>query len=225
MERARIPSESFEATLEDGTPILFRPITPDDKERLQAGFERLSPESRYRRFFRAIDEFTKADLRYLTEIDYQDHFAWVATLPEEPGEPGVGVGRWVRLEPGLPLAEAAITVIDDFQHLGIGKTLLRLAAHSALSCGISAFRVWVLSENEPVLHLLQEFGARPGVWERGVMEVTVPLPPSIDLLEGSPAPLILRAVASSDVDASVASSGPAPVLRLRDQRADDRDDR
>ena len=36
-------------TLRDGSQAVIRPLTADDKEVLAAGFERLSPESRYLR--------------------------------------------------------------------------------------------------------------------------------------------------------------------------------
>jgi hypothetical protein len=38
-------------TLRDGSRVAIRPIEPDDREMLAEGFGRLSPESRYRRFF------------------------------------------------------------------------------------------------------------------------------------------------------------------------------
>jgi hypothetical protein len=76
--------------------IFFRRIQPEDKRRLLDGFRRLSPESRYFRFFSPISSLTDEQLRYLTDVDFKDHFATVAMLPDQPGMPGVGVGRWVR---------------------------------------------------------------------------------------------------------------------------------
>ena len=92
---AAAESDSVEATLEDGTRLLFRPIRPEDKERLSEGMSRLSPEARYRRFFRHIDYLSRKQLKYLTEVDFENHFAWLVTLPDRPGEPAVAVGRWV----------------------------------------------------------------------------------------------------------------------------------
>ncbi len=40
----------------------MRPVRPDDKGAIAAGFERLSPESRYRRFFTAMNRLSDADL-------------------------------------------------------------------------------------------------------------------------------------------------------------------
>ena len=46
--------------LRDGTPVVLRLVTPEDKEMLAAGFERWSPESRYARF---LAPKTSADRR------------------------------------------------------------------------------------------------------------------------------------------------------------------
>src|SRR5688500_7802015 len=116
--------ERFESRLEDGTRILFRRIRPDDKARLQTGMKYLSPESRFRRFFHHVDHLSDAQLRYLTEVDFKDHFAWLAVLPDLPGEPGVGVGRWIRTKDDPAVAEGAVTVVDQFQNRGLGKTFL-----------------------------------------------------------------------------------------------------
>ena len=93
-----MPHDEYAAALEDGTRVLFRRVRPDDKDRLQRGLAQLSPESRYLRFFGPLDHFTAGQLRYLTEVDFRDHFAWVATLPDLPGEPGIGIARWIRLK-------------------------------------------------------------------------------------------------------------------------------
>ena len=45
---------------------------------LLRGFERLSPESRYRRFLVALPELSAEKVRYLTEIDHHDHEAIIA---------------------------------------------------------------------------------------------------------------------------------------------------
>jgi RimJ/RimL family protein N-acetyltransferase len=190
----------MESTLDDGTRVLFRPITPGDKERLQQGLQRLSPTSRYMRFFRHVDRFTDEELRYLTEIDMTDHVAWVAILPDEPDRPGVGVARWIRMDDDPGLAEGAVTVIDDYQDRGIGSTLLYLAARSALERGVRAFRVYAMGDNRKVMDLLADLGAIPGEWEGGVLELTVPLGTSLEELDRSAPHMILRAVARGELE-------------------------
>lgn len=196
----RVPDTTYESRLADGTPVRYRPVRPDDKDRFQLGLQQLSPRSRYLRFFRAIDHFSEAQLRYLTEVDFHDHYAWLATLPDEPGEPGVGVARWIRLPGESQVAEGAITVIDRYQNRGIGKMLLHIAAISAIENGVKAFRIYAMGENRAVMQLLHEVGARLGTWDGGVLEVTVPLPPDPRDLPQTPAPLILKATAQGRLE-------------------------
>jgi hypothetical protein len=56
------PSDQTAVELDDGSPVLIRPIAPDDREALAAGFERLSPESRYRRFFAPVHKLIRRQL-------------------------------------------------------------------------------------------------------------------------------------------------------------------
>ena len=65
--------------LRDGSRVVIRPIEPDDREALAAAFERLSPESRYRRFFAPVSRLSERDLDYLTCVDHHDHEALVET--------------------------------------------------------------------------------------------------------------------------------------------------
>lgn len=200
---------SLEARLPSGERILFRPIRPDDKRKLQEGMAMLSPESRYRRFFRHIDHLSDQQLAYLTEVDFVDHVAWMAELPDIAGVPGVGVGRWIRLADERDVAEAAVTVIDSFHHQGVGRTLLWLLARSAIERDVKFFRAWTLGDNKPMLDLLQSMGARPGRWEEGILELTVPLPADPDALYETPAPLILRAVAQGQLETHAEPARPA----------------
>lgn len=188
------PAADFEGLLDDGARVRFRPIRPDDKQRLVRGLAQLSPASRYLRFFRDVDHFTADQLRYLTEVDFVDHCAWIADLPDAPGQPGVGVARWIRSRDAPAEAEAAVIVADDLQGRGIGTALLWVLARSALERGVEAFRVAVMGENHPMLHLLTQAGARRGPWESGVVELVVPL--TGELLGEPPTRLVLKAVAA-----------------------------
>ncbi len=200
---------SLETTLVDGRRVLFRPIEASDKERLQEGLKLLSPESRYRRFFRHIDHFTEHELQYLTEVDGTDHVAWIAILPDESGEPGVGVARWIRVKSEPDVAEAAVTVVDAFHHKGIGRTLLWIIGRVAIEKGVKYFRAYTMGENSSMLGVLESFGAIPGKWDGGVLELTVPLPTDPDALALTPSPLLLREVAGGRLEAHAEPSSPA----------------
>lgn len=210
--------DGFAGHLADGTDVLFRRVRPGDKQGFKDAFEKLSPESRYRRFFSNVIRLSDAQLSYLTEIDFVDHFAWVC-VTRDADEIGIGVGRWVRDRGDPGVAEAAVTVVDAYQRLGIGGTLLHLAMRSAVEHGIHSFRVWVLGENQPVVELLKRLGASPGRWEDGVLSMTVPLPRDPADLEATPAPLILKAVGTGRLESRGSVAGRIAPLLYRLQRS------
>jgi len=209
-----VPEERADGILKDGSRIIFRPITPADKELLRVGVERLSPESRYRRFFSPIAHLTDDQLAYLTEIDYVDHFAWIGILPGAGGE-GVAVGRWVRDPDNPESAEAAVTVADDYQSQGIGSALLVLMARTAIERGIKRFTLEVLGDNDPMLALMEHVGAIIDRREGGVVFMHVPLPASIEELEKTPAPAILKAAAEGRIQGEVGRRGIRTRFHVR----------
>jgi GNAT superfamily N-acetyltransferase len=145
-----------ETTLRDGSRVEIRPLGPDDKAGLAAGFERLSELSRYRRFLSPVHHLTARQLAYLTEIDHHDHEALVAVQPES--RDGVGVARYVRSDEHPEEAEFAVAVADDWQRRGLGTALVRELAARAREEGIERFTGLVLGENRPVLDLLEGLG-------------------------------------------------------------------
>jgi nucleotide-binding universal stress UspA family protein/GNAT superfamily N-acetyltransferase len=134
--------------------VVLRPIGPEDGAALQAAFERLSPESRYRRFFTSVSELAEGDVRYLTDVDHHDHEALVALAGD--GGDLVGVARFVRTGPAE--AEPAIVVADDWQGCGLGTVLLDALADRAREEGIEVFRASVLAENPEAIRLLTRLG-------------------------------------------------------------------
>lgn len=162
-------------TLRDGSDILIRPIEPSDKEQLIQGFERLSPESRYRRFLTPMARLSPRLLRYLTEVDHHDHEALVAESADG-GEP-VGVARYIRLADEPEAAEVAVAVVDDWQGKGAGTALVRRLAARAVEEGVERFSATCLAGNEDVLDLLEGLAAsRVTEMEGGLMEIEVALP-------------------------------------------------
>jgi nucleotide-binding universal stress UspA family protein len=141
-------------TLRDGTRVVIRPIAPEDRDELRAGFERLSPESRYRRFFSPVPHLSERQLDYLTRVDHHDHEALLAV--EEATGRGIGVARFVRTAPDE--AEPAMTVADDWHGRGVGTHLLAALAERAREEGIERFRAPVLAGNDDALTVLRRLG-------------------------------------------------------------------
>ncbi|MBI5105952.1 MAG: GNAT family N-acetyltransferase [Solirubrobacterales bacterium] len=131
----------------DGFPeLLVRPIRPDDKECLVAGLGRLSERSVYQRFLSPKPRLTASELRYLTEVDFTNHYALVAVLAKHP-EVLVAVGRWVRDAEDPSAAEVAIVVADDLQGRGVGTSLGGALAAAARERGVDRFTALMLPTN------------------------------------------------------------------------------
>jgi GNAT superfamily N-acetyltransferase len=160
--------------LRNGVRVRVRPIRPEDKPRLLDAFERLGTGSRYRRFLGHKKELTVDELASLTEVDHHDHEA-IAALDPESGD-GIGVARYVRLPDRPHVAEAAVTVVDDWQGRGVGGLLLRLLAERAREEGIREFDASLLTDNRAMLALFRGLGALRVVRAGPVQEIEVALP-------------------------------------------------
>lgn len=196
------------AVLRDGTAVRLRLVTPDDKELLRAGFERLSPAARYARFLAPKSQLTDDELRYLCEVDHDSHFAIGAVRDDGEGvEPvGLGIARFIRL-PESNTAEAAIAVADEAQHQGLGKLLFVRLVAAAAERGIERFRCEVLGSNAAMARLLAQISPDRSVEVGGgVMSIEIALPnvtptqlPVGDPLQ-SPMYRLFRAVAQNAVE-------------------------
>jgi RimJ/RimL family protein N-acetyltransferase len=187
-----------EHELADGTRVVFRPIRPDDADALRHAFERLSPGSRYRRFLGGVNELSDEMVRYLTNVDGENHVAICATVLslDLKEESIVGVARFVRLPDEPDVAEAAVTVIDDLHRKGLGRLLMMAIARAALEHKVTRFRGQVLVENAPMRHLLEEAGAVFKAQEGDALVFDVSLEPIAAPPGGSPLERVFRAVAS-----------------------------
>ncbi|MFH1808519.1 MAG: GNAT family N-acetyltransferase [Pseudomonadota bacterium] len=185
--------DPIEERLRDGGRVLIRPVCPEDKSALRAGLGQLSVQSRYRRFMAPIKDFTEEQLRYLTEVDYTSHMAWVAWDPDQRTS-GLGIARYVRIADEPEVAEAAVTVVDSHHSRGLGTLLLRYLSRSARQNGIHVFRGYVLEENAPMLRILSELGAQMEPEGNGVLRIETRIPDDDKLSLGSPAQ-VLKAVA------------------------------
>ena len=146
--------------LPDGAPLLVRRIRPDDKRLLELGLRRLSDQSVHRRFLSPKRSFSRAELRYLTEVDGSSHVALVAESPRQPVRQLIGVARFVRLPDEPDAAEAAIVVADDWQGRGVGSLLARELAARARGLGIRRFTATMAGDNVAAQRLLERLNAQ-----------------------------------------------------------------
>jgi GNAT superfamily N-acetyltransferase len=169
--------------LRDGTPVRLRLLDAGDRERLREGFERLSPQSRYRRFFTPIHHLTEAMLDRLSETDELNH---VAVGAERGGlvlgrRQGLGVARFIRLADQPDTAELALAVADELQGRGLGRLLVKTLCKVARDRGVRRFRALVLPENVAMQSLIHELDVdATSAVEDGIRTFTL-IVPEIDL--------------------------------------------
>ncbi len=195
--------------LRDGAEIVVRPIRPDDKDAIVAGFESLSPESRYRRFFSPLQKLTRRDLAYLTEVDHHDHEALIG-FDAESREP-VGVARFIRADEPAE-AEVAVVVVDHWQRRGVGTALLERLVERARQESIERFVALVLSDNREVVDLFQSLAPdrESRTSASGNLELVIELPEAGAAVPGT---LLGRALRAAAHGALVAN--PWRVIRER----------
>ena len=207
-------SDARRITLGDGAELLVRPVERDDKRLLNDGLRRLSPESRYRRFFRPLSELSERDLAYLTEIDHHDHEALAAI---DPGSGQlVGVARYVRgAEPQL--AEVSVVVGDPWQRNGVATGLLEHLVERARAAGVTHFTALVMDENTGAIKLFERRvrgRARPRRSSSGHLELLIELPEPGEL-RGSTLARVLRAAAHTAVIVNPYRVTREAIRRLR----------
>ncbi len=152
--------EPERVTLKSGRTVLIRPISAEDGPGLRAAYDRLSPESKYRRFLAPKPHLSLSETRYLVHIDGQDHVALVATSAEEP-ELILAVARFVRLDEEPTQAEFAVVVGDPFQQEGLATALMERLKPIAAARGITSFRATMLAENLAAHRLVRGFASTP----------------------------------------------------------------
>lgn len=141
----------------EGHTFAIRPIQPSDKYELQKGLKELSLESLRYRFFEYKKEFSPQELKFLTEVDHDQHCALVLVELLNDKEKGIGVARFVRSKKDPTIAEFAITIHDNYHSKGLGKFLLNRLIHYAKDKGIKTVVGEVDCYNHKMISLLKNF--------------------------------------------------------------------
>lgn len=160
--------------LADGGTVRLRPIRPDDAQRILDLHGRLSPDSRYYRYFTPRPSLTPQEAERLATVDHRTRVALVATLRDDV----IGVGRFDVL-PGTTDAEVAFVVEDAHQGRGLGSVLLEHLAAAAQERGVQRFSADVLADNRRMVRVFLDAGYRPShAYDSGVVHLTIPVEPT-----------------------------------------------
>jgi acetyltransferase len=170
------------AQLRAGTPVLLRPIKPEDEPRWTDMLARCSPETIYARF-RGHVAWGRHDIatRYCF-IDYDREIAIVAEHEAAGERQLLGVGRLIA-DPDHETVEYAVLVTDAWQDRGLGGVLTDYCWEIAQRWGLAR----IVAETHPTNHRMLALFRNRGYTLRPdpageVVEVVKELP------RGAPAP-------------------------------------
>ncbi|MBI5444208.1 MAG: bifunctional acetate--CoA ligase family protein/GNAT family N-acetyltransferase [Deltaproteobacteria bacterium] len=143
--------------MENGTPVLLRPVRPEDEPMLQEFFGGLSAETLYFRFFHLIKSMRHDQLARFCQVDYDREIALVA-VEEPPGREKVLALCHLYVQPAWEEAEFAVVVGDPYQRQGLGRRISSFGMELVKQKGIQRITGVVLPENEGMLSLAKKLG-------------------------------------------------------------------
>ncbi len=167
-------------TMKDGTPILIRPIRPEDEPMMVRFHETLSERSVYFRYFHPMRLNLRVAHERLTRmcfIDYSREIALVVDYADtESNEHQIlAVGRLIKMHSSND-GEFAILVSDHWQGRGLGQELLQRLIVIGHEEGLTRIVADVLPDNHDMLRLSEKLGFKRKYWaEGGVVKVELEL--------------------------------------------------
>ncbi|MCR9138627.1 MAG: bifunctional acetate--CoA ligase family protein/GNAT family N-acetyltransferase [Alphaproteobacteria bacterium] len=143
--------------LDDGTPLIIRPIRPEDAQSERNFVRDLSNQAKKFRFMHALNELSPAMLARFTQIDYDREMALVAFTLENDKPVQQGVARY-SINQDDTSCEFAIVVSQKRQNQGIGTRLMNALMDAARGHDLTVMEGTVMAENKGMLILMDELG-------------------------------------------------------------------
>jgi acetyltransferase len=148
---------SKHAKLQDGTPVLLRPIKPEDEPLWHALVGGCSPETIHLRFRYMFKATTHEMATRFCFIDYDRELAIVAEVEDQNQRKLIGVARLVA-DVDHHEAEYAILVGDLWQGIGLGSLLTDFCLSICEQWGIRKVVAEVASQNDRMVGMFQRRG-------------------------------------------------------------------
>ncbi len=143
--------------LRDGTPVLLRPMKPEDEPLVSDFLGKCSEETIFFRYFKLIKNWTHEMLIRFTQNDYDRELGLMA-IGQPPGpEIMMGVSRMV-MAADRSMAEFAVIVADPWQGKGLGPKLVERITEIAREQGVKRLQGDVLAQNQPMLEMVKRLG-------------------------------------------------------------------
>jgi acetyltransferase len=146
-------------TLKDGRTIFLRPIKPSDKYLVIDLFTKLSSDSVYLRFLRPLDSLSEDLLYQFTNVNYRNDFALVGMINEDGKDAIIAIARYAYSSED-DNTELAVTVRDDWQRCGVGRSLLEKTVEIGKEHGIFRYMAIIAPHNKIIMNTLIGLGYR-----------------------------------------------------------------
>ncbi len=144
-------------TTKSGHEVFMRPVKISDEPLLKDFFYSLTGQSMYRRFISPRTDMPHERLQEFVVIDYTKELVILAIMDEGGVEEIAGIAQY-GINEDMHTAEAAVVVRDDKQGRGLGTELISYLTFLAKKSGLLGFTAEVLSENKPIVRLIEKMG-------------------------------------------------------------------
>jgi len=148
--------------LKNGTPVLVRPIRPEDEPLVVKFHQSLSEKSVYMRYLQPLSLAARTSHERMIRICFNDYDREIALVAEhedpQTGEIDIaGIARLIKL-PRSNTAEWAVLVNDKYQRMGLGIELLRRLVQIARDEKMESFVADIHPENRAMQKVAEKVG-------------------------------------------------------------------
>ncbi|MBW6536381.1 MAG: GNAT family N-acetyltransferase [Mariniphaga sp.] len=158
------------AELKDGSPVLLRPIKPEDEPMWLELLASCSKESIYHRFRYDFYFDSHEVATQFCFIDYDREIAIVAEVEEEGQKKLIGVGRLIA-DPDVEMMEYAILITDKWQKKELGLILTRYCMEIAKIRDIKLLMAETTRDNKPMISVFRKLNFKIRFNEDGTVTV------------------------------------------------------
>ncbi len=168
-----------ESELSDGTPMILRPIKPEDEPLWLELLGSCSKESIYSRFRYNFHYDSHEIATQFCFIDYAREIAIVAEVEHEGRKLLIGVGRLIS-DPDHETVEYAVLITDKWQKKDLGTILTRYCMEIANNWNLKRIVAQTTTDNKPMLAVFRKLGFKLNFNSDGTVEVSKDLTYSND---------------------------------------------
>jgi N-acetylglutamate synthase-like GNAT family acetyltransferase len=140
-----------------GETVTIRPIRLTDIAMESEFIRRLSAETKHFRFLAGVRELPAEELAHFCDVDLKHSMAFVATVRQNGREIEIGVSRYAP-NSHRDVREIAVTIADEWQHKGLGASLMNALIQTARTQGIKQMYSVNLSNDTAMSALAKELG-------------------------------------------------------------------